>query len=588
MKTIWKDISEIVGQRKKLLAVGFLLMAINRLASMVLPYSTRFLIDDVIGKSQRHKLVPMILIIVGATLIQAAAAFLLGQLVARMGHRLVFEFRQRVQQHVGVLPLAYFESNKVGSLVSRIMADVDGIRNLVGWPILEFIGGLVTTVIALCILIRISFPMTLLVAAFVVSYAALTKKAFAKLRPLAREGGRLTAEVTGRLTESLSGIRVVKSYHAEASEAQVFTDRLTRLLNNVLTSVTTTAFMNLLVTLLTGILGAAVWYVGMRSILSGSMTIGTLMTFVAFLAYLVNPVLQSVTIGTQLTEAMAGLERTREVLNEYREDHDPTRTLRIGPIRGEVTFDRACFSYEPGKRVIHDLSFQAEPGSITALVGPSGAGKSTIIKLLAAFHKPEEGRILVDGKDLSTVRLDSYRTQLGIVLQETFLFDGTIADNIAFARPSATREEIIEACRIAHVDEFVERLDRKYDTIVGERGLKLSGGQQQRTSIARAILANPRILILDEATSSLDSESEELIQDGLKFLMKNRTTFVIAHRFSTIRQVDQILVLEQGRIVERGTHESLCELRKRYWSMYSRQYGLERNMIPVISQVVGR
>jgi subfamily B ATP-binding cassette protein MsbA len=588
MRTVWTDIRQIIAQRKSLLGLGFLVMAINRLAGMVLPYSTRFLIDDVIGKSQRQKLVPMILIIVGATLVQGAAAFLLGQLIARMGHRLVFELRQKVQQHIGVLSLSYHEATRVGTLVSRIMADVDGIRNLVGWPILEFVGGLITTVIAVGVLIRISPLMTLLVGTFVVSYAALTRKAFARLRPLAREGGRITAEVTGRLTESLAGIRVVKSYHAETAEAQAFTNRLTRLLNNVLITVTTTAFMNLLVTLLTGLLGAAVWYVGMRSILAGSMTVGTLMTFVAFLAYLVNPVLQSVTIGTQLTEALAGLERTREVLNELPEDRDPARIVVMGQLQGEVTFERVCFSYEAGKRVIHDLSFHAPPGSITALVGPSGAGKSTIIKLLAAFHNPEQGRILVDSTDLATVRLDSYRTQLGVVLQDSFLFDGSIAENIAFSRPSATREEIIEACRIAHVDEFVDRLACKYDTVVGERGVKLSGGQRQRASIARAILANPRILILDEATSSLDSESEELIQEGLKFLMKNRTTVVIAHRLSTIRQADQILVLEQGRVVECGTHDSLCKLGRRYWSMYSRQRGIEENLLPVVSQGVGR
>lgn len=581
MQTIWADLRNILLRRWGLLSLGFLFMVVNRMSGLVLPYSTRFLIDDVIGKGQRQKLVPMILVIAGATIIQGLAAFATAQLVANTGHRLVFEFRQKVQRHIGSLPLSFYQTNKIGALVSRVMSDVDGLRNLVGGPMVEFVGGLITTLFAVVVLFRISPVMTFLILAFVIVFTWVAKSAFATIRPMQREEGRINAEVTGRLSESFSGIRVVKSYHAEAREAQIFVNRLKRLLDAVLATTSTVSLMNLLVTMVIGVLGAAVWFVGTRNVLNGSMTVGTLMTFIAFLAYLVSPILATVNNGTQLTQAIAGLDRAREVLNEVPENHNAGRTVSIGAVRGDITFEQVRFSYEAGRQVIHDASFRAAPGTITALVGPSGAGKSTIISLLAAFHNPDGGRILVDGVDLSTVRLDSYRTQLGVVLQESFLFDGTIAENIAFSCPSATMEQIVEACRLAHVDEFVEGFERKYDTVVGERGVKLSGGQRQRASIARAILADPRILILDEATSSLDSESEEFIQEGLRFLMKNRTTFVIAHRLSTIRQADQILVLEQGGIVERGTHESLCRLGGRYWNMYNRQQEMDEDMLLV-------
>ena len=373
-------------------------------------------------------------------------------------------------------------------------------------------------------------------------------------------------------------MRVVKGYHAEAREAEVFGGGVQRLLENVLKSLTATSLMSLSATVLMGIVGAIVWFVGTRQILAGSLTLGDMMTFVAFLAFLIAPVIQVVSIGTQLTEALAGLDRTREVLRERPEDQEENRTVSIGPIRGEVEFNHVGFAYEAGKPVLFDVSFRSEPGTVTALVGSSGSGKSTIISLIAAFHTPNEGIITVDGVDLSTVRLDSFRTQLGVVLQDSFLFDGSIQENIAFARPGATKEQILEACRIARVDEFAEKFEKGYDTIVGERGVKLSGGQRQRVSIARAILADPRILILDEATSSLDSESEAMIQEGLKYLMRGRTTFVIAHRLSTIRRADQILVIEAGRVVERGTHESLYALNGRYWDLYTRQHGVESNM----------
>jgi len=578
IRDVWPDLREMIKPRRGLLAFSFALMIINRFSGLVLPYSTRFLIDDVIGKRHMQLLTPLVLGIVGATMLQGITSFSLTQLLSKTGQRLISELRQKVQRHVGLLPVGYYDANKSGVLVSRIMTDVEGIRNLIGTGLLDFVGGILTAFIALFVLLRISSLMTALSAIFVVSFSFVMKQAFTKIRPIFRERGKITAEVTGRLTESLGGVRVVKGYHAEAREAEVFAAGAQRLLDNVTRSLTATSLMSLSATVLMGIVGALVWYVGARQIFAGTLTLGQLMTFIVFLAFLIAPVMQVVNIGTQLTEAFAGLDRTHEVLKERREDGDPNRTVAIGPIRGEVIFDRVSFSYDAGKEVLHEVSFRSEPGTVTALVGPSGSGKSTIISLISAFHGPSAGTIRVDGLDLSTVRLDSFRTQLGVVLQDTFLFDGTIEENISFARPAATKAQILEACRIARVDEFAEGFEKKYDTIVGERGVKLSGGQRQRVSIARAILANPRILILDEATSSLDSESEALIQEGLKYLMKGRTTFVIAHRLSTIRRADQILVVEDGKIVERGTHESLYALGGRYWDLYTRQHGVETNL----------
>jgi subfamily B ATP-binding cassette protein MsbA len=420
--------------------------------------------------------------------------------------------------------------------------------------------------------------MTLVTAIAVGSFAFVLSKAFVKIRPVFRERGKITAEVTGRLTESLGGVRVVKGYHAEERETEVFGRGVQKLLDNVFKSLTMMSVMGLSSTVLMGIVSASIMYVGARQIDAGHISLGQFVMFSTFLAFLIAPIFQAVGIGTQLTEAFAGLDRTREVLGERPEDQEPNRTVAIGPIQGTVEFKDVSFEYEAGKPVLFDVSFNAEPGKVTALVGSSGSGKSTIISLVAAFHEPTAGRILLDGTDLSTVRLDSYRSQLGVVLQDTFLFDGTIRENIAFARPGATEEEILSACRIARVDEFAEKFEKKYETIVGERGVKLSGGQRQRVSIARAILANPRILILDEATSSLDSESEAAIQEGLAYLMKGRTTFVIAHRLSTIRRAEQILVVEDGRIVERGTHDTLYDLHGRYYDLYTRQHGLDANL----------
>ena len=553
-------------------------MAINRLSGLVLPYSTKFMIDDVIGQRHTQYLTPMVLAIVGATLLQGVTSFSLTQLLSKTGQRLIAELRRKVQRHVGLLPVTYYDSNKSGVLVSRIMTDVEGIRNLIGTGLVEFVGGLMTALIALVVLVRISPLMTGLTATFVIVFSFVMKEAFTKIRPIFRERGKITADVTGRLTESLGGVRVVKGYHAESREAEVFSGGVQRLLDNVLKSLTATSLMSLSATVLMGIVGAIVWFVGAKEILSGALSLGQMMTFVAFLAFLIAPVIQVVSIGTQLTEAVAGLDRTAEVLKERPEDRDPKRTVKIGPITGVLEFSNVGFAYEQGKPVLFDVSFRSEPGTVTALVGSSGSGKSTIISLIAAFHTPDDGKITVDGVDLSTVRLDSYRTQLGVVLQDSFLFDGSIEENIAFARPGATKEQILEACRIARVDEFAEKFEKKYDTVVGERGVKLSGGQRQRVSIARAILADPRILILDEATSSLDSESEAMIQEGLKYLMRGRTTFVIAHRLSTIRRADQILVIEGGRVAEHGTHETLYALNGRYWDLYTRQHGVESNM----------
>jgi ABC-type multidrug transport system fused ATPase/permease subunit len=578
LRHLWPDIRELVMPRRGLLAAGFGLMLINRTSGLVLPASTKFLIDDIIGKGRRELLLPLLLAVVTATLVQGGTSFALTQLLSKAAQRLITELRRKVQAHIGRLPLRFYDANKTGTLVSRIMTDVEGIRNLIGTGLVEFVGGLLTAVFSLIVLVRISPVMTGLTLLFIVLFALALQKAFASIRPIFRERGKINAEVTGRLTETLGGVRVVKGYHAESREENVFAAGVARLLNNVLKSLTATSAMGLSANVLLGIVGATVMFLGTREIYAHQITLGDFVTFTAFMAFLIAPVAQIVAIGTQLTEALAGLERTREILSEAREEDDPNRGVPLDSIAGETEFDNVTFEYDPGKPVLRDVSFASKPDTVTALVGPSGSGKSTLIGLVAAFYKPTAGTVRVDGIDLSTVRLDSYRTQLGVVLQDTFLFDGTIRENVGFARPNATGEQLLEACRIARVDEFAERFELKYDTIVGERGVKLSGGQRQRVSIARAILADPRILILDEATSSLDSESEALIQEGLKFLMKNRTTFVIAHRLSTIRRADQILVVEDGRVIERGDHDTLFAANGRYWDLYTRQHGLQANL----------
>jgi subfamily B ATP-binding cassette protein MsbA len=474
--------------------------------------------------------------------------------------------------------VSYYDANKTGVLVSRIMSDVEGVRNLVGTGLVEFAGGLLSAALALIYLLRASVGMTAVAFSIILFFGVGISFAFKTIRPIFRARPKITAEVTGRLTESLGGVRVVKGYHAEDREESIFSSGVQRLLDNVLKTLTATSLMSLSGVTMMGVVGALMYEFGGHKIVAGTMTLGGWVAFNFFLVMLIAPVFQVVAIGTQITEAITGLERTREILNEIKEDDAAGRTVVMDRIVGQVVMEDVSFAYDSRKEVLHEISFQSEPGTVTALVGPSGAGKSTIIGLIAAFYVPSGGRVLVDGIDLSTVKLNSYRTQLGVVFQETFLFDGTIRENIAFARPEASEEEVLAACRIARVDEFAETFEKQYDTIVGERGVKLSGGQKQRVSIARAILADPRILILDEATSSLDSESEALIQEGLRYLMRGRTTFVIAHRLSTIRRAEQILVVEDGRIIERGTHASLYALAGRYRDLYDRQHAVESNL----------
>ncbi|MGA2717418.1 MAG: ABC transporter ATP-binding protein [Candidatus Acidiferrales bacterium] len=581
LKHAWAALPDawaLLRPRRGILFAGLLLMAINRLAGFILPGSTKYLVDDVINKRQVHLLVPIVLVVLAATIIQGLTSYSLTQLLSKSSQRLITELRVKVQSHIGRLPVAFYDSTKSGVLVSRIMSDVEGVRNLMGTGLIEFMGGIMTSIIALVVLLRISVMMTAVASAILLVFAFGLSRAFETIRPFYRARPKITAEVTGRLTESLGGVRVVKGYHAEEREEKVFASGVQRLLENVVSTLTVTSLMALSATGLLGVVSAVMMFLGTRQILGGTMTMGTFFEFTLFLGMLVAPVSQIVGLGPMMIEALAGLERTREILNEKTEEQTPGRNIHLDRVEGRVAFRNVSFAYDAGKQVLYDVSFDSEPDTVTALVGPSGSGKSTIIGLIAAFYVPTAGKVLVDGVDLAQVRLDSYRTQLGVVLQETFLFDGTIRENVAFSRPDATDEQVLEACRIARVDEFAEAFEKKYDTIVGERGVKLSGGQKQRVSIARAILADPRILILDEATSSLDSESEALIQEGLRYLMRGRTTFVIAHRLSTVRRADQILVVEAGRIVERGTHESLYDARGRYFDLYTKQHGVESNL----------
>jgi ABC-type multidrug transport system fused ATPase/permease subunit len=578
LRAVLPEVWKLMRPRRGLLALGFLLMVINRVAALVLPYSTKFLIDTVINKHRIDQLRPLVLFVLGATLVQGLTSFSLTQLLSKAAQRLIAELREQVQVHISRLPVAFYDGNKTGNLVSRIMSDVEGVRNLLGTGLVDFAGGLVTSGIALVLLFRTSPQMTLIAVGSLVCFAVALNKAFATIRPIFRERGKINADVIGRLTESLGGVRVIKGYHAEEREEKIFATGVRRLLDNVMRTLTATSVMSLSASVLLGGVGAVTMYVGTHQIASGTLTVGGFFSYTLLLGFLVAPIMQIVSIGTQLTEALAGLERTQEIMRERPEDQDPKRSVPLRDIVGRIEFDEVSFSYDGIHEVLHDISFRAEPGTVTALVGSSGSGKSTTIGLISAFYVPTKGRILVDGTDLSTVRLDSYRTRLGVVLQESFLFDGTIRENVVFSRPDASGEEFLRACRIARVDEFAEPFADKYETVVGERGVKLSGGQRQRISIARAILAEPRILILDEATSSLDSESEQMIQHGLSYLMQGRTTFVIAHRLSTIRRADQILVMEQGKIVERGTHAQLYAAQGRYYDLYTRQHGVEDNL----------
>jgi ABC-type multidrug transport system fused ATPase/permease subunit len=579
LKKVMPEIWKLIRPRRWLLAFGFLLMIVNRVAGLVLPFSTKFLIDRVLGAHGNPKLLmPLVGIVFTTTAIQAVTSFSLTQLLSKAAQRMITELRQQVQQHVGRLSVSFYDANRTGLLVSRIMNDVEGVRNLIGTGLVEFVGGMLTAGLVFTYLVATNTSMTLIVFAVVAAFVVVLQNAFKTIRPIFRERAKITGEVTGRLTESLGGVRVVKGYHAEKREAAVFTTGVLRLLENVMRSLTATSLLSLAATTVLGVVGGLVMLLGGHQVIGHKMTTGGYFQYTMMLAYMIAPIFQIVNIGTQLTEAVAGLDRTMEILSEKDEFADAVRVRNLEEIVGEVRFEDVRFAYEKDKPVLHGINFEAKPGTVTALVGSSGSGKSTIISLVCAFHKPDTGRVTVDGVDLSTVRLDSYRAQLGVVLQESFLFDGTIRENVMFSNPDATEEEFLSACRIARVDEFAERFPDGYDTIVGERGVKLSGGQRQRLSIARAILASPRILILDEATSSLDSESEAMIQQGLSYLMQGRTTFVIAHRLSTIRRAEQILVVEGGLIVERGTHASLYALGGRYYDLYTRQHGLEENL----------
>ncbi len=580
LKRVWPQVRALVAPRKGLLILGLCLMSVNRIAGLVLPYTSKTLLDNVLSPQHPHpELLPKIIALVfSAMVVQAATSFSLTQLLSKAGQRLIAEMRRQVQRHVGLLPVAYYDENRTGNLVSRIMSDVEGVRNLVGTGLVEFVGGMLTAVLAFLYLIHLSFTVTITVFSVLGVFVFVLQYGFKTIRPIFRERGKINAEVTGRLTESLGGVRVIKGYHAEDREASVFATGVERLLQNVMKSLTMTSVLGSASTTVLGLVSSLVMWLGGHNVLAHSWTVGDYFSYNMFLAFMIAPVFQIVNIGTQLTEAFAGLDRTNEILAELEENQTPGRTLKMPPVQGTVEFNKVEFSYVPEKPVLHGISFQAEPGTVTALVGSSGSGKSTIISLLCAFHTPTEGNVLVDGFDLAAVDLNTYRSQLGVVLQESFLFDGTIRENIMFSRPDASEEEFLFACRTARVDEFAERFPEGYETVVGERGVKLSGGQRQRLSIARALLASPRILILDEATSSLDSESEAMIQAGLNQLMQGRTTFVIAHRLSTIRRADQILVVEEGRIVERGNHAQLFALGGRYYDLYTRQHGLEANL----------
>lgn len=580
LKKLGPQIWALMAPRKGLLVGGLLLMALNRVAGLVLPLVSKPLLDTVLTPVHpRPDLLPKIIFIVlGATLVQAISSFSLTQLLSMAGQRLIADMRREVQRHVGLLSVAYYDANRTGTLVARIMTDVEGVRNLVGTGLVQFVGGMLTAVLVFFFLLYRSVTVTLTVFAVVGAFVFVLQYGFKTIRPIFRERGKINAEVTGRLTESLGGVRVVKGYHAEEREHKVFSVGVDRLLDNVMKSLTMTSALGSVSTTVLGIVSALVMWLGGHLVLHSQWTVGSYFQYNMFLAIMVAPVFQIVNVGTQLTEAFAGLDRSSEILAELEENQEPGRTVNMPPIEGDVAFENVEFAYETDKPVLHGVSFQAEKGSVTALVGSSGSGKSTIISLLCAFHTPLAGRITVDGYDLAKVDLNSFRSQLGVVLQESFLFDGTIRENVMFSRPDASEAQFLFACRTARVDEFAERFPEGYETVVGERGVKLSGGQRQRLSIARALLAEPRILILDEATSSLDSESEAMIQAGLNELMRGRTTFVIAHRLSTIRRADQILVVEQGRIVERGNHAELYAMGGRYYDLYTRQHGLEANL----------
>jgi subfamily B ATP-binding cassette protein MsbA len=561
----------IIWPRRKLIGAGLVLILVNRLSGLVLPASTKYLIDDVIGAQKSELLWPILGWVALAVASQSGTSFALTRLLSVEAQHLIAELRAQVQRHVLHLPVRSFEQTKTGELVSRIMDDVEGVRNLVGTGLVQLVGGTITAIVALVFLLRIDATMTALAIVPLLLFAVVSTRAFGQLRPAFRERGKIRAEVTGRLTETLGGIRIIKGFHALKRESEVFHTGVLRIFHNVRTTLTTTAAVTSLGTFFVGLASVIILGYGGRLILAGQLTIGELFSFTLFLAFLIGPIVQMANIGTQMTEALAGLDRTMELLSQPGEDDDPRRTQKMPRIEGRVEFEHVSFAYNEGEPVLRDISFDVKPGTVVALVGSSGSGKSTLAALAVSFLDPDEGRVLVDGVDLTTVELASYRSQLGLVLQDDFLFDGTIRENLLFARSEASTDEVEEAARRAHVLEFSNRLPRGLDTVIGERGVKLSGGQRQRVTIARALLAAPRILLLDEATSSLDTESESFIQDSLEQLLEDRTTFVIAHRLSTIRRAGLILVIERGEVVERGKHDELMALGGRYHRLYTLQ-----------------
>ena len=577
MARAWPEARALVWKHRRSLAIGLALMLVNRLAGLVLPASSKYLIDDVLGKQQLAMLVPLALAVGGATVVQAITSFTLSQIVSIAAQRAISDMRIDVQRHVLRLPVSFFDSTKSGVLITRVMTDAEGVRNLIGTGLVQLTGGLLTAAIALGVLFYLNWRLTASTIFVLLAFGAMMAVAFKRLRPLFRKRNEINAEVTGRLGEALGGIRTVKVYTAEQREERTFAEGIERLFRNVAATITGTSAVGAATTVIVGVIGVLMIIVGGRSIAGGTMTLGDFVMYIFFIGLVAAPLVQIASIGTQVSEAFAGLDRIREIRTTATEDQEDERREPIGELRGDVAFEHVSFEYVPGVSVLRDVSFTTVAGTTTALVGSSGAGKSTLIGLVTAFNRPTTGRVLVDRRDVATLRLRDYRANLGVVMQDNFLFDGTIKENIAFAKPDATDQEVRAVSRIAHCDEFIEKFEAKYDTIVGERGVRLSGGQRQRVAIARAILADPRVLILDEATSSLDSESEALIRDGLRSLRRGRTTFVIAHRLSTIESADQILVMEEGRIIERGTHSELLAANGRYRQLYDKQYHIERD-----------
>ncbi|MCF6295700.1 MAG: ABC transporter ATP-binding protein/permease [Flavobacteriaceae bacterium] len=569
--TMLQAFKTIIWPRRKLVFIGLILIVLSRLSSLVLPWKMKELIDDVIPNSNYEQLYKLLFIVGIAITIQSITSFLLTRILSVEAQFLISELRAQVQKKVLSLPISFFDNTKSGALVSRIMSDVEGVRNLIGTGLVQMVGGILTAILSLIMLISISPSMTLFVLVPVAIFGFIALKAFGYIRPIFKKRGVINAEVTGRLTETLAGVRVIKAFNAEAQENKVFEKGVDKLFQNVKKSLTATALMTSSSGFLLGMATVGIMGIGGYQIMGKELSMGDFISFTLFLGFMVAPIVQMGNIGSQLTEALAGLDRTEELMNLTAEEEDEQRTIQLDTLKGDLVFEDVSFSYDEGKEVLHNINFNAPSGSVIALVGSSGSGKSTIAGLSATFLNPKSGKITIDNQDLSKVNLSSYRQHLGVVLQDEFLFEGTIKENIMFPRPNATETQLLKAVKAAYVNEFTDRFEDGLDTLIGERGVKLSGGQRQRIAIARAILANPKIIILDEATSNLDTESEGLIQKSLAELVKNRTTIVIAHRLSTIKKADQILVIEDGRIAERGTHDELIKAQGRYFDLYTYQ-----------------